>query len=66
MSIDSDDAHHLLNRRKDGPKTASNSGNFYLVATEVNSSSPFEFFDDVEITLVVRRTKFGLLFLFVA
>ncbi|KAG5630704.1 hypothetical protein H5410_002421, partial [Solanum commersonii] len=34
MSGDSDDAHHLINWRKGGPKTASNSGNFSLVATE--------------------------------
>ncbi|WMV08606.1 hypothetical protein MTR67_001991, partial [Solanum verrucosum] len=41
MSGDSDDVHYLLNWRK---------GNFSLVATEVNSSSPLEFSDDVEIT----------------
>ncbi|WMV08604.1 hypothetical protein MTR67_001989 [Solanum verrucosum] len=35
MSGDFDDAHHLLNWRKGGPETASNSGNFSLVATEV-------------------------------
>ncbi|KAH0732959.1 hypothetical protein KY289_004147 [Solanum tuberosum] len=35
MSGDSDDAHHLLNWRKGGLKTASNSGNFSLVATEL-------------------------------
>ncbi|WMV08609.1 hypothetical protein MTR67_001994 [Solanum verrucosum] len=50
MSSNSDDAYHLLNWQKGGPKTASNSGNFSLVATEVNSSSPLEFSDDVEIT----------------
>ncbi|KAG5630722.1 hypothetical protein H5410_002439 [Solanum commersonii] len=35
MPGDSDDARHLLNWRKGGPRTASNSGNFSLVATEI-------------------------------